>query len=105
VRAQQADTAADDQRLTAELVGPINRWEKTNDQEEKINALETALRAESQIKQWALTGRRPDTKGRLFHLVGYSYQTRLPGDRADNLEKAIAVRTGTGRGRGAGFDR
>src|SRR5205814_1123853 len=84
------DPATDDQRLSAELQGLIDRWQKTNDTEEEIAALETALRLEPQIKQWTLERARAALKGTLLNGLVNAYADRIRGDRADNLETAIA---------------
>src|SRR5947207_9149288 len=58
-----AQQTTDDQQLSAELQGLIDRWRKTNDTEEAIAALKAALRLEPQIKQWTLKELRAAMKG------------------------------------------
>src|SRR6476661_803448 len=89
-RAQQVQQAAPtDQDMAAELLRLIERWEKTDDREAKIAALEAALRLEPQIRQWPLNASREQVRGALLSALGDSNQTRRQGNRADNLEAAI----------------
>ena len=89
-RAQQVQQAAPtDQDMAAELSRLIERWQKTDDPEEQIAALEAALRLEPQIRQWPLQASREQVRGMLLSGLGDSYQKRRQGNRADNLEAAI----------------
>ena len=89
-QAQQVQHAVPtDQDMGAELSRLIERWQKTDDPEAQIAALEAALRLEPQIRQWPLQASREQIRGRLLSALGDSYQKRPQGNRADNLEAAI----------------
>jgi tetratricopeptide (TPR) repeat protein len=89
-RAQQVQRSAPaKQDKAAELSRLIERWQKTDDPEVAIAALEAALRLEPQIRQWPLQASREQVRGRLLNGLGESYWRRRQGSRADNLEAAI----------------
>jgi CHAT domain-containing protein len=93
VTAQQASTAANDSSMVAEFRALIDRWQKADDPEREITALEAAIRLEAQLNAWPeglpLKGSREQVRGTLQNALGNSYQERRKGDRADNLEMAI----------------
>jgi len=82
-------------QAAVEFTRQIERWQKSDDPEEEIGALEAALRLEPQVKAWpqilALKGSRQQVRGALQSALGDSYEQRRKGSRADNLERAIAA--------------
>jgi len=93
--AQQETPLSSEQQETTEFSRLIERWRKSNDSEDKITALETALKVEPQLKAWPqglpLKGTRLQVRGRLQAALGYSYWQRRKGNRAENLERTIAA--------------
>ena len=88
--AQQAQRASgSEQQLAAEFSRLLEQWQKTDDPEVEIAAVESALRIEPQLGSWPLQGSREKVKGNLLSGLGDSYQKRRQGSRADNLEAAI----------------
>src|SRR5687768_9706455 len=79
------------QQNAAELVRLYDRWKETQDTEEKIKLGEQVLTLEPVLKDWPLLTAREHIKGELWFELGYAYANRIPGERADNLEKAIAA--------------
>ena len=79
------------QQKAAEFVRLYERWEQTQDTEEKIALGEQVLALEPALKDWPLQAPRERVKGELWFDLGYAYRDRIRGDRADNLEKAIAA--------------
>jgi CHAT domain-containing protein/DNA-binding transcriptional regulator YbjK len=86
---QVQQVAPTDRDLAAELSRLIERWQKTDDPEVQIAALEAALRLVAQIRKWPLQAPREQVRGRLLRGLGDSNQKRRQGSRADNLEAAI----------------
>jgi hypothetical protein len=87
---QTADFAQADQQAAAEFSRLIERAQ-TNDPEEGIAAIEAALKLEPELKTWPFKGSRQQLKGSLLISLGLNYSLRRLGQRADNLEKAIAA--------------
>jgi len=91
--AQARKTA--EQKNSAEFARLLERWRKTADPDEEIVILEEALKLEGQLKEWSkelpTKGSRQRIKGSLQAALGASYQRSRKGNRADNLEKAIAA--------------
>ena len=95
VLAQQETPLSTEQQDASEFSRLIERWQKSNDPEDKITALEAALKLEPKLKAWPqglpLKGARPQVRGTLQAALGYSYWQRRKGNRADNREKTIAA--------------
>ena len=72
----------------------IERWQKTDDPEVVVTAVQAALHLEPKLRQWPLRASREQVKGQLLHALGEGYQERLQGSRADNLEAAIQAYAG-----------
>jgi tetratricopeptide (TPR) repeat protein len=87
-RAQQGRTESD-QRNGAEFIRLIDHWQRGDDPEGAIAAIEAALNLEPKLTQWPLQAARERVKSTLLIDLGYNYQNRLEGSRAENLEHAI----------------
>ena len=74
-RAQQEITSFDEQKA-AEFIRLIDHWQKSNDPEEAIAALEAALKLEPEMRQWPLQDRRERVRGLLLTGLGDSYKKR-----------------------------
>jgi tetratricopeptide (TPR) repeat protein len=92
---QTGEPARAEQAAAVEFARLVEQWQERGDPEEKIAALETALRLEGQIKTWPetlpISGSRSQVRGTLLNGLGDSYLQFRGGNRADNLEKAIAA--------------
>lgn len=93
--AKKREPAQQIRQAVVEFTRQIERWQKSDDPEEEIAALEAALKLEPQLKAWpqvlALKGSRQQVRGALQSALGDSYEQRRMGSRADNLERAIAA--------------
>jgi len=93
--ARKREPAQTKRQAAVEFTRQIERWQKSDDPEEEIDALEAALKLEPQVKAWpqilALKGSRQQVRGTLQSALGDSYEQRHKGSRADNLERAIAA--------------
>jgi CHAT domain-containing protein len=67
----------------------VERAENATDGEEKIGAIESALRLEPVLTEWPLPTPRAETRAKLLRALGDAYRTRLKGERANNLEQGI----------------
>ena len=81
----------EEQQKAAEFARLHELWQQVRDPEEKIALGEQALALEPPLKNWPLQDGRDRIIGRLLSEVGFAYDDRGVGDRADNLEKAIAA--------------
>ena len=90
-RASAQENEAVERQQVAEFVELFKRWEQTQDTDEKIALGEQMLALEPAIKGGLLKATREQVKGELWFNLGYAYTYRIRGDRADNLEKAIAA--------------
>src|SRR5262249_7455077 len=70
----------------ARLVGD---WAKVDDPDQRIAALEAALKLEPQLKVWPLQAPREQIRGQLLSGLANSYLQRPRGDRSENIERAI----------------
>ncbi len=88
--AQEGQPAAPtEQEMSAEFFRLVERWQKTDDTEVAIAALEALVRLEPRLRQWPLKASREEGRGLLRSGLGDNYQKRRQGSRADNLEAAI----------------
>ena len=85
-----AQEQAPERQDTSELARLHERWQETQDPEQKIALGEQALALERALVDWPLQAERDRVKGELNFQVGFAYAMRQQGDRADNLEKSIA---------------
>jgi CHAT domain-containing protein/tetratricopeptide (TPR) repeat protein len=93
--AQQNDTARQDAGGDAEKAAELARlWQRlwqTQDPDERSALAEGALRLEREVQKWPLALARDEARWRLLWTVGASYAVRPGGDRAENIERAIAA--------------
>jgi CHAT domain-containing protein len=88
----QAALAQHDQQATAaELAQHYQRWQQAQDTEERIALGERVLALDAALKEWPLQALRHHVKGELWFGLGNAYLDRRIGDRAANLENAIAA--------------
>jgi CHAT domain-containing protein len=85
----QENTMVSGLRNGAEFIRVVQRWQKADDPEEQIAALEIALKLEPKLKQWPLKDPREQIKAMLRSGLGDSYLNRRSGDRGNNLDRAI----------------
>src|SRR5262245_19202168 len=78
------------QQKAAEFARLYERWKESQKSEEKITVGERALDLTPTLKEWPLQIARDRLKGELWFGLGGAYFGRTQGDRADNLERAIA---------------
>ena len=77
--------------ISAAFSNLYRSWQAADDVEEGIVLAEQLLAAEPSLKAWPLQAARSDVRRELWFNLGYAYQTRSSGDRAGNLEKAVAA--------------
>ena len=76
---------------TAAQIAQLNRQAReSKDPEQIIGLVEQALQLEPSVKSWVLPTQRDQMKGQLLRKLGFAYRARLKGDRAENIERAIA---------------
>jgi CHAT domain-containing protein len=73
-----------------EFARVYERWQQSRDPEQKIALAEQALQLEPGVVGWPLRAPRASVKGGLLFGLGSAYYNRRQGQRADNLEQAIA---------------
>ena len=84
-----AQRATADQQAN-EFARLYERWQQSRDPEQKIALAEQALKLEPGLNGWPLRAPRARVKGDLLFGLGSSYFNRRQGQRADNLEQAVA---------------
>jgi hypothetical protein len=89
-RAWAQQTEAAEQQKAADFVQLYERLQRASEPEEKITLAERAIALEAALTRWPLSEAREFVRGELSSRAAYAYMTRKQGDRADNLEKAIA---------------
>ena len=89
VLAQLATKDRNEQQRAIEFRRLYERWQKSQDREEKNRLAERALSIEPTLGRWSLPEARENVKGKLQFELGYAHYERRKGARADNLEKAI----------------
>lgn len=95
--------AADlDERLVEEFAALHARWLQETGTELRIALGEQLLALEPKLTRWPLPQERKTARRDIAFNLGFQYNARLQGVRADNIEKAIAlfesVLAGTDRG-------
>ena len=69
----------------------IIRLQSSQDPEEQITLIESALALEPMLEEWPYNIERGWLKATLLTNLGTAYGGRIRGERADNLERAIAA--------------
>ena len=75
----------------AEFVRLYERLQTTLEPEEKIALAERAIALEAALTRWPLGEAREFVKGELASRAAFAYMARRQGERADNLERAVAL--------------
>jgi len=87
----QAAGGAAEQGKAGEFSRLYERWQQAQDPEERIKLGEHAFALEAAVTAWELAVPRERVRGELWFGIGNAYYDRRQGNRADNLEKAIAA--------------
>ena len=87
--AQQGETEQPKKNAAA-LARLYERWQQTQDVEQRIALGEQILPLEKSLQDWPLQGERNHVKGELWFGLGNAYLDSIRGDRADNQDRAIA---------------
>lgn len=85
----QAQTRAPAQQRTSDIATAYQRWQQTQDPEQRIPMGEELLARERAQKSWPLAVSRGRFKAEVSLGVGSAYLARPRGMRADNIERAI----------------
>jgi CHAT domain-containing protein/tetratricopeptide (TPR) repeat protein len=88
--AQQQDEA-ELQRKAEAFVGLWQRLEKVEDAAARIALSDEALKLEGELDPWPLSLARDEARGQLLMWSGLGYSAWAGGERAENLERAIAA--------------
>jgi CHAT domain-containing protein len=89
--APQALAQSDDTAKAAEFARLWERLHQPWEPAQRITLSEQALQLESDLRQWPLTLARDEVRARLLWLLADGYEEWRGGERADNLERAIAT--------------
>lgn len=85
------DHEAAHRQKAAEFTRLWERLQQIQDAEEWIVLAEQTLKIERDLRQWPLSLAREEVRRRLWARLGVVYTRRQGGDRAENIERAIAA--------------
>jgi CHAT domain-containing protein/Tfp pilus assembly protein PilF len=79
------------QQIVDEFSRVLQRTQQTADHEQRITLAQEALKLEPRVSPWPFQATRELVKGELYFHIAGSHDRRQQGNRADNVESAIAA--------------